>query len=101
MDNAGSVFTGESQAKVVGNGVTLVLLGNNAKIDMNSNSTLQLQAPEDGDYPGFVVVGDKTATTVQTNTVQGGASTYIRGAWYTPKHKFYVVCKISPVAPPS
>ena len=79
-----------SQAKVVGNGVTLVLVGNNAKIDMSSNSILQLQAPEDGDYPGFVVVGDKTATTVQTNTVQGGASTYIRGAWYTPKHKFYV-----------
>ena len=78
-----------SQARVVGTGVTLVLLGSNAKIDMNSNAMLQLQAPTSGDYPGFVVIGDKSATTVQTNTVQGGASTWLRGVWYTPEHKLY------------
>jgi hypothetical protein len=79
-----------SQATLNGTNVTLVLLGNNAKIDMNSGATLKLQAPTGGTYPGFAIVGNPNATTVQTNTVQGGAGSYIRGIWYTPKHKLYV-----------
>ena len=71
-------------------GVTLVLLGSNSKIDMNSGGTLKLEAPTEGDHPGFAVIGDPSATTVQTNTVQGGAGGYIRGVWYTPKHKLYI-----------
>ncbi|MCB1381164.1 MAG: hypothetical protein KDK89_22760 [Alphaproteobacteria bacterium] len=79
-----------SQATVIGDGVTLVLLGSNSKIDMNSGGTLKLEAPTEGDHPGFAVIGDPSATTVQTNTVQGGAGGYIRGVWYTPKHKLYI-----------
>jgi hypothetical protein len=79
-----------SQATLTGTNVTLVLLGNNAKIDMNSGATLKLQAPSTGSYPGFAIIGDKSATTVQTNTVQGGAGSYIRGIVYTPKHKLYI-----------
>ena len=79
-----------SQSTLNGTGVTLVLLGNNAKIDMGSGATIKLQAPTSGAYPGFAVIGNRAATTVQTNTVQGGAAGYIRGIWYTPKHKLYV-----------
>lgn len=79
-----------SQATITGNGVTLILAGSNAKIDMNSGSTLQLQAPTGGTYAGYAVIGDRSATMVQTNTIQGGAGGYIRGVWYTPKHKLYI-----------
>ena len=79
-----------SQATITGNSVTLILAGSNAKIDMNSGSTLQLQAPTGGTYAGYAVIGDRSATTVQTNTIQGGAGGYIRGVWYTPKHKLYI-----------
>lgn len=79
-----------SQATLNGNGVTLVLLGPNAKIDMNSGATLKLQAPTSGTYAGFAVMGDKSNSTVLTNTIQGGASGYVRGMWYTPRHKFYI-----------
>lgn len=67
-----------------------MLLGSNAKIDMGSGATVKLQAPASGTYPGFAVIGDRNATTIQTNTVQGGASGYVRGIWYTPRHKLYV-----------
>ncbi len=79
-----------AQATLTGTNVTLVLLGSNARIDMNSGGTIKLQAPSTGTYPGFAIIGDKSATTVQTNTVQGGAGSYFRGIVYTPKHKLYV-----------
>jgi Flp pilus assembly protein TadG len=79
-----------SQGALAGTDVTLVLLGSSATIDMGSGAIIQLQAPADGTYPGFAVIGDRNAGAVQTNTVQGGASSYIRGVWYTPKHKLYV-----------
>lgn len=79
-----------ANSTVNANGVTLVLLGNSAKIDMGSGAVLKVQAPTTGTFAGFAVVGSSTATTVQVNTIQGGAATYLRGAWYTPKHKFYV-----------
>jgi Putative Flp pilus-assembly TadE/G-like len=72
---------------LIGNGVTLVLCGSNANIDMNGG-VLRLQAPTTGTYPGFAVVGSQNATAV--SELQGGPSTYVRGIWYTPKAKLEI-----------
>jgi Putative Flp pilus-assembly TadE/G-like len=65
-----------------GTGVTLVLCGANAKLNMNGGD-LQLEAPKTGAYAGFAVIGNNTATSV--SELQGGPATYIRGIFYTPK----------------
>ncbi len=70
-----------------GTGVTLVLCGSSATVNMNGG-TLRLAAPTTGSYAGYAVIGSSTATT--TNTLQGGPNTYIRGAWYTPKAKLNI-----------
>ena len=66
---------------LIGSGVTLVLYGPDARLNMNGG-TLQLQAPTTGTYAGFAVVSDATATSA--NSLQGGPSTFIRGIWNTP-----------------
>jgi Flp pilus assembly protein TadG len=65
-----------------GIGVTLVLCGANAKINMNGGD-LKLQAPTTGLYKGFAVIGNSTAT--NGHELQGGPGTFIRGIFYTPK----------------
>lgn len=74
-------------ALLKGNGVTIVLCGPNAKINMNGGN-MQLQAPNMGATAGFAVVGSPTATS--GNTLQGGPTTHIRGIWYTHKSKLTV-----------
>jgi Putative Flp pilus-assembly TadE/G-like len=65
-----------------GTGVTLVLCGPLAKIDMQGNGSLQITAPTTGSTKGYAIIGNSTATA--TNSMLGGSSSYIRGAWYTP-----------------
>ena len=65
-----------------GIGVTLVLCGPNAKINMNGGD-FKIEAPTTGIYKGFAVIGDSTATATQE--FQGGASSFVRGIVYTPK----------------
>ncbi len=65
---------------------TIVLCGANARFNMNGNdgSVLKLQAPSvGGAHNGYAVVAENSAT--QQSSLLGGAGTYIRGIWYTPK----------------
>jgi Flp pilus assembly protein TadG len=68
--------------KLKGNGVTLVMCGPSARINMNGGD-LALTAPTTGTYAGFAIIGNSTATT--RHELQGGAATFIRGIMYTPK----------------
>jgi Putative Flp pilus-assembly TadE/G-like len=70
-----------------GVGVTLVLCGPNAKIDMQGGG-LEISAPTTGEHAGFAVIGDSTATA--QNSLNGGAQTTIKGIWYTPKSKLNI-----------
>lgn len=65
-----------------GTGVTLILCGPNAKINMNGGD-FRIQAPTTGIYKGFAVIGNGTATT--GHELQGGANSFVRGIFYTPK----------------
>jgi Flp pilus assembly protein TadG len=65
-----------------GTGVTIVLCGPAAKLNMNGGA-LAIEAPKTGTYAGFAIIGDASATSQQE--MQGGADTYIRGIMYTPK----------------
>jgi hypothetical protein len=63
---------------------TIVLCGANAKIEMGAQGVLKLQAPSSGGaHNGYAVVAQNSVT--QLSTLRGGAGTYIRGMWYTPK----------------
>jgi Flp pilus assembly protein TadG len=62
---------------------TIVLCGPNAVITMGAQAELMLAAPKSGTYAGFAVIA--STTTVLTSTLRGGATTYIRGIWYTPE----------------
>ena len=85
----GTLSLGSQSVLTATAGVTLVL-GNNAKIDMSSGSTLKLHAPKTGTYAGFAEVQDQSASPTGVNSVQGGAGSEIRGIWYTPKQKLYI-----------
>ncbi len=85
----GTLSLGSQAVLTATAGVTLVL-GNSAKIDMSSGSTMKLYAPKTGTYAGFAVVQDQSATAPPVNSIQGGAGTELRGIWYTPKQKFYI-----------
>jgi Flp pilus assembly protein TadG len=72
---------------LTGSGVTLVLCGADAHINMNGGS-LQIQAPTSGSYAGYAIIGSSTAT--HESTLQGGPDTWIRGAYYTPNAKLTI-----------
>lgn len=63
---------------------TIVLCGANAKIEMGAQGILKIQAPSTGGaHNGYAVVAENSTT--QPSSLRGGAGTYIRGIWYTPK----------------
>jgi Flp pilus assembly protein TadG len=93
-------LTVQSQGKVVGNGVTLVLLGKNARIDLQAGGVLDLTAPTAAQLPmgqkefaGFAIIGhtnDADEKSNVVNTLNGGAGSNIRGIVYTPNQKLQI-----------
>jgi hypothetical protein len=69
------------QTKIVGEGVTIILTGNNpGTITMNGNSGLNITAPTTGDYANIALIG----TTDDDNKINGNNDTAIDGAIYFP-----------------
>lgn len=69
------------QTKLVGDGVTIILTGDNpGTISMNGSSAIDLTAPTTGEYANVVLIG----TTSGDNTINGNNDTALDGAIYFP-----------------
>jgi Flp pilus assembly protein TadG len=82
-----------SQARVSGNGVTLVFTARNAAsntgsiatIDINGGATINLTAPATGTYAGILMYQDRRASTMATNRINGNSLSSFQGAFYFPR----------------
>jgi hypothetical protein len=72
-----------SNASISGTGVTFVL-ANGARVSMNGNATVNLQAPTSGTYSGILFMGDRDSSGGQRNTFNGTAASRMTGAIYFP-----------------
>jgi Flp pilus assembly protein TadG len=77
-------LTISSQAVVTGQGVTLFLTGHNSGFTINGGGGVNLVAPVNGQYAGILIMQDRNANPGDTNTLNGGSETALRGAIYTP-----------------
>jgi hypothetical protein len=71
--NAGAVVTGT--------GVTFYLEGD-ARVSMNGNATVKLQAPTTGTYAGILFFGDRNSSGTPVNKFNGTADSELTGSIY-------------------
>ncbi|MEM1138646.1 MAG: Tad domain-containing protein [Pseudomonadota bacterium] len=64
-------------------GVTFVLQGNNAKLDLRPDTDLILQASETGDYAGYLVFADPASTNTEV-LLQSQSWYWLEGTIYAP-----------------
>jgi hypothetical protein len=79
----GGTFRINSNANIRGTGVTFIL-ANGARVSMNGNATVDLQAPTTGPYAGILFMGDRNSSGGQRNTFNGTAASKMTGAIYFP-----------------
>lgn len=81
--NGGNIsVNGGSNGGMTGTGVTFIFL-NGARMTMNGNPPINLQAPTTGPYAGMLFIGDRTGTPV-TNTFNGSPTSTMTGTIYFP-----------------
>jgi len=87
----GGIGTQDSNSHIAGTGVyfyNTYATGNSySPISFNANSDVQISAPASGTYAGILTMEDRTccASTIPTDSFQGGAATYFEGVIYSPK----------------
>jgi hypothetical protein len=77
-------LTLNSQGTITGTGVTFYLMGSNAGFDITAGSTLTLSAMTSGDYPGMLIVQNRTSNVGATDKLNGNSGTVLTGAIYVP-----------------
>ncbi len=94
----GGEFRTTSQAKVQGEGVTIILTGSGtdyANLEIHGGSQFDLSAPEKGsgaDYEGILIYQDRNAPSHQganliDNKINGGSNLNLRGVIYFPQQQ--------------
>ena len=81
-------WTVNSGAVMNGDGVTIVLTGDNwssvGRVTINGGADVNLTAPSSGDYAGIVVYTDRRASPDVTDKFNGGSTMRMDGALYAP-----------------
>ena len=80
----------ESQAKVVGVGVTFVLTSRSsvitstsvATVEIKGGAQVELKAPAAGEYKGLLIYQDRRAAALATNYIRGNSASVLDGAFY-------------------
>jgi hypothetical protein len=80
------------KGSIKGEGVTIVLLGDNSTLIQNGGGTLDITAPESGDLEGIALYRDRTAANDATKPIKinGGAELKVKGAIYMPSTDIWV-----------
>jgi hypothetical protein len=87
----GGLSTQDTNSHVVGSGVFFYNTYNSTKsydpIQFNANSDVQISAATTGTYAGVLFFQDRSccASTMPTESFQGGATSFFEGIIYTPK----------------
>lgn len=91
----GGDFSVGSQAKITGDGVTIILTSKNAStnpssiatVTMNAGADISLKAPKSGTYKGVIFYQDRRALDTGDNKINGNSSAFYQGAFYFPKQQ--------------
>lgn len=75
-------FRIDSNSRVTGTGVGFYLTGNNATLELNSNSVVDLRAPTSGALAGIVFFEDRTAPLLRTHRLDSNSIGRLEGAIY-------------------
>lgn len=80
------------KGSLVGDGVTLVMMGDGSSWSQNGGGKISLTAPADGDLAGIVVFRERTATTKNNKEIKlnGGADLVLQGAIYGKSTDFWI-----------
>jgi hypothetical protein len=90
----GGNFSAGAQANISCNGCTIILSnsssGSNAQIgtvDINGGATINMTAPQSGNYEGILFYQDRRAATANNivNKINGNSASVMSGAFYFPK----------------
>ena len=84
--NGGTLDIG---GKIVGDDVTIILVGDGSDLTQSGGGILDIDAPEDGDYEGIALYRERDAA-VKEIKLNGGADLLISGAIYMPSTDFTV-----------
>lgn len=88
--NPGTYYIKDGEFKVTGtrtldgDGVTFVLVGSAANLDLGGVSSMALSAPTTGDYAGFVFFGDRNNPASATHKIHGTPLGGMHGISYFP-----------------
>lgn len=91
----GGEFSVGSQAKLIGEGVTIILTSKNATtnpnsiatVGMNAGAEIRLSAPTSGTYAGVIFYQDRRAVDTGDNKINGNSNAFYQGAFYFPKQE--------------
>jgi Flp pilus assembly protein TadG len=80
------------KGSVIGNNVTIILLGDDSNLVQNGGGTLNISAPETGPYKGIALYRSRTAANDANKPVKitGGAELQLRGAIYMPSTDIWI-----------
>lgn len=75
-----------SQAQIVGEGVTIFVTGRNGGFSINGGGSVALSAPTEGAYGGVLIFHDPASNPGSENQINGDSGTILEGGVYTPAH---------------
>lgn len=78
-------LTISSDSQVIGEGVTIVLTGSGATMEMKGQSLVDISSPTSGPLAGLVLVSDRTTDIGSDVKLVGGAGFSIKGLIYLPR----------------
>ncbi|MEX2201152.1 MAG: TadG family pilus assembly protein [Dongiaceae bacterium] len=80
----GGSFEIKGKHSVIGDGVTIVLSGSTANLDLGGTADLALKAPTTGDYAGFVFFSDRDNPATNPHAIRGTPLGAFSGIAYFP-----------------
>lgn len=76
----------QGQASLTGKGVMLYFTGDDTQLIIRGGGEVDLKAPAEGDYAGFVIAEpDSFSSAIRETVIQGGGRIRIEGVLYAPK----------------
>ena len=77
----------QGNATLEGNGVSILLSGVNATLDMQGSPKITLEAMETGPLAGIAIASDTSASPVLTSVLQGSPDLVVSGSIYLPNQR--------------
>jgi Flp pilus assembly protein TadG len=74
----------QSGAYIHGEGVTFYFYGHDAYLDHHSGASIDIEAPETGDYAGVAMTQHPESSVLETSTLSGGPDVRIVGSLHFP-----------------